>query len=125
MPALAGPALRLVGSRDWPIRRSDARSGLMTENAPSDSSTPSDAAGPPDLPARAQAGSRLHQALSGLSAQERWVLGLAYYRELTHAEIAAATQLPLGSVKSLITRAQHKLRAHLAAASEHSEGVMR
>ena len=73
-----------------------------------------DAPGPLDLLASMQANTRLHHALSQLSAQERWVLGLAYYRELSHREVSAATGLPLGSVKSLILRAQAKLRALLA-----------
>ena len=63
---------------------------------------------------QAQAGTRLHAALQALTAAERWVLGLAYFRELTHAEIAAGTGLPLGTVKSHLQRAQTKLRAVLA-----------
>lgn len=61
-----------------------------------------------------QAGSRLHSALLRLTAPERWVLGLAYFRELTHSEIAHSTGLPLGTVKSHLLRAQTKLRATLA-----------
>ena len=47
-------------------------------------------------------------------APGRWVLGLAYFRELTHSEIAHCTGLPLGTVKSHLLRAQTKLRAALA-----------
>jgi RNA polymerase sigma-70 factor (ECF subfamily) len=75
----------------------------------------SDEPGPPDLLAQAQAGTRLHAALGQLSRQERWLLGLAYYREHTHVQIAATTALPLGTVKSVLLRAQHKLRALLGA----------
>ena len=64
---------------------------------------------------RLQAGTRLHLALQALTAPERWVLGLAYFRDLTHREIAQCTGLPLGTVKSHIQRAQTKLRAALAA----------
>lgn len=56
---------------------------------------------------------RLHHALSGLSAPERWIVGLAYFRELSHSEIATRTGLPLGTVKSHLLRGQHKLRAAL------------
>ena len=42
------------------------------------------------------------------------MLGLAYYRELSHREVSEQTGLPLGSVKSLILRAQTKLRTLLA-----------
>jgi DNA-directed RNA polymerase specialized sigma24 family protein len=37
---------------------------------------------------------------------------------MAHAEIAAATRLPLGTVKSLIHRAQRKLRARLEPATQ-------
>jgi RNA polymerase sigma-70 factor (ECF subfamily) len=70
--------------------------------------------GPEELLSGMQAGSQLHAALADLSPNERWVLGLAYYRELTHREICAETGLPLGTIKSLILRAQAKLRGRLA-----------
>lgn len=63
---------------------------------------------------RREAGSRLHAAVRALSPPERWALGLAYWRELSHAEIAAATGWPLGTVKSHLLRAQHKLREALS-----------
>ena len=78
---------------------------------------PADAPGPPDLLAGVQAHSRLHAALCTLSPQERSVLCLAYYRDLTHREVSDETGLPLGTVKSLILRAQAKLRARLAEAA--------
>ena len=70
--------------------------------------------GPDELLSGAQADSRLRRALAELSTNERWVLGLAYYRDLSHREICAETGLPLGTVKSLILRAQAKLREQLA-----------
>ncbi len=80
---------------------------------------PEPAAAEADDPAerlwRTQAGSRLAAALQRLSAPERWVLGLAYFREMTQAEIAVCTGLPLGTVKSHLQRAQGKLRTLLAA----------
>lgn len=63
---------------------------------------------------RQQADARLHGALAALSAAERWVLGLAYFRELTHAQIATATGMPLGTVKTHLLRAQQRLRELLA-----------
>jgi RNA polymerase sigma-70 factor, ECF subfamily len=69
--------------------------------------------GPDEVLSMARAGSRLHAALATLSVNERWVLGLAYFRDLTHAQIAACTGIPLGSVKSLLLRSQVKLREHL------------
>lgn len=61
-----------------------------------------------------ESGQRLAQALGTLSAHERWVLALAYFRDLSHAQIALTTGLPLGTVKSLILRGQGKLRTLLA-----------
>jgi len=78
-----------------------------------DSSETGQDSGPEQLLESVEAGSRLHAALSHLSANERWVLGLAYFREHSHSEIAGITGLPLGTVKSLVTRAQHKLRETL------------
>ena len=70
---------------------------------------------PAELLWRQQAGTRLHAALQRLTPAERWVLGLAYFRELTHSEIATCTGLPLGTLKSHLLRAQTKLRAALNA----------
>jgi RNA polymerase sigma-70 factor, ECF subfamily len=69
--------------------------------------------GPEQLLESLESRSRLHRALAQLSANERWVLGLAFFRDHTQSEIAALTGLPLGTVKSLINRAQHKLRETL------------
>ncbi len=57
--------------------------------------------------------SRLNQAVRQLNSNERWVLALAYFRDLSQSEIAVQTGLPLGTVKSLISRSHRKLRAQL------------
>ncbi len=61
----------------------------------------------------AQRHAALHQALLGLGAQPRQLLSLAFFRGLTHEEIAQQTQLPLGTVKSQIRRALLALREAL------------
>lgn len=70
------------------------------------------AAGPEEQLARAETHRLLHASMSGpaLSAAERTVLGLAYFREHTQREIAAITGFPLGTVKAMMARAQDKLR---------------
>jgi RNA polymerase sigma factor (sigma-70 family) len=84
----------------------------------SESATTDSGTDPGDDPAerlwRQQEGTRLHAALQVLSNAERWVLGMAYFRDLTHREIARCTGLPLGTVKSHMLRAQAKLRAALS-----------
>lgn len=69
---------------------------------------------PQDTLSRFQSGQQLQAALAALSAHERWVMALSYYRELSHSQISRHTGLRLGTVKSLILRAQGKLRSVLA-----------
>ena len=52
----------------------------------------------------------LHQALTLLGAQPRQLVCLAFFRGLSHEEIAEQTCLPLGTVKSQIRRALLSLR---------------
>jgi RNA polymerase sigma-70 factor (ECF subfamily) len=52
----------------------------------------------------------LHQALMLLGAQPRQIVSLAFFRGLSHEEIAQQTCLPLGTVKSQIRRALQSLR---------------
>ena len=59
---------------------------------------------------RSQASALLKSTLATLSGKERMVLGLAYLQECTHSEIASLTGLPLGTVKTLLSRSQVKLR---------------
>lgn len=55
----------------------------------------------------------LHQALLALNARSRQLVALAFFRGLSHEEIADQTALPLGTVKSQIRRAMIALRGHL------------
>jgi RNA polymerase sigma factor (sigma-70 family) len=66
-----------------------------------------------DLLQAAQDNAALHAAFARLKPEQRQVLGLAFFRGLTHGEIAAASKLPLGTVKSLIRRGISTLRAEL------------
>ena len=51
----------------------------------------------------------LHGALSRLPDREREVVGLAYFAELSHSQIAVRIDQPLGTVKSRIRRALERL----------------
>lgn len=55
----------------------------------------------------------LDAALGRLRPDERTCVVLAYAEGLTHGEIAAATRLPLGTVKSHVVRGATRLRAWL------------
>jgi RNA polymerase sigma-70 factor (ECF subfamily) len=98
------------------LRHERARSGAQPpvpwDDAQGD--LPSEAPGPEQQLAHRQAWRQLEGAMARLlSARERMVLGLAYFRDHSHSEIALITQLPVGTVKTLLTRSQQKLRAAL------------
>jgi RNA polymerase sigma-70 factor (ECF subfamily) len=68
---------------------------------------------PQDLLAACEGNARLLLALGSLTALQRQLIALAFFRGLTHREIAAHARLPLGSVKTYIRRALAQLRADL------------
>jgi RNA polymerase sigma-70 factor, ECF subfamily len=76
---------------------------------------------PPDLPPAAvdriatrESSERVRSAVAELPANERRALEMVYYEGLTQAEIAAALDAPLGTVKSWCRRGLLGLRAALA-----------
>ncbi|MBV8806627.1 MAG: sigma-70 family RNA polymerase sigma factor [Sinobacteraceae bacterium] len=84
--------------------------------------------GPEDLLDKLQQNSAVHRALRELTLVQRQVLALAFFRGLSHQEIADRTSLPLGTVKSHIRRALAALRVELykgtthASLGQHAEG---
>lgn len=71
---------------------------------------------PQDLLAAARGNERLHAALEQLGALPRQLIALAFFRGMTHDEIAAHAALPLGTVKSLIRRSLQQLQRLLESA---------
>jgi RNA polymerase sigma-70 factor (ECF subfamily) len=55
----------------------------------------------------------VRQIVAGLPPEQRHAIALAYFEGLSHSEIAAATQLPLGTVKSRIRLGMQRLKAQL------------
>ena len=56
----------------------------------------------------------IRAALDALNPVQRQLVALAFFRGLSHQEIADHTGLPLGTVKSHLRRALETLRARLA-----------
>lgn len=71
------------------------------------------APGADELLDAARGHAELHRALLQLGAQPRQLVALAFFRGLSHEEIASQTRLPLGTVKSQIRRALQLLRSRL------------
>jgi RNA polymerase sigma-70 factor (ECF subfamily) len=73
---------------------------------------------PDELTSLMQQHSRVHAALGALTPERRQLVSLAFLRDLTHQEIADATGMPLGTVKSHLRRALAQLREQLEARHE-------
>ena len=71
---------------------------------------PDPANDPADLALQALDRSVVQDALSSLPAEQRRTVQLAYFGGYTHREIAAATEAPLGTVKSRLRIALLRLR---------------
>lgn len=93
------------------LRRSSRR--LDVEHLPMDSELPS-AGASQEIELFAEA-ALAFRALKELRPERRRVLILAIYHGMSHQEIADADRLPLGTVKSHITRGLKQIRARLAA----------
>ena len=70
---------------------------------------------PRDLLEQLQSGTAIHAALARLAPVRQRMIALAFYRDLSHQEIAQTLRMPLGTVKSHLRRALQDLRTALAA----------
>lgn len=64
------------------------------------------------------------EALDGLSDRAREMVRLAFFEDLTHAQIAERTAVPLGTVKSDIRRGLEQMRRRLAGFDEGVDGAL-
>src|SRR5205085_1114888 len=69
-----------------------------------------EAADPHDVLELREQGEVLRAALSALTPDERQAIETTFFAELTHAEVAARLDQPLGTIKTRIRSGLHKLR---------------
>lgn len=75
---------------------------------------PDDAASPLDQAVLTLDQRLVHRCLNLLQAMQRQCLLLAYFEDLTHAEVSCKLKIPLGSVKSYIRRGLQQLKVCMA-----------
>lgn len=101
-------ALDLLRRRDRHLVYGDFEAGEAREGA----------VDPGELLQAVQDGGGVRAALATLTPLQRQVLALAFYRGLTHSEIAEHAAMPLGSVKTTIRRAILALRVAMEPGGE-------
>jgi RNA polymerase sigma-70 factor (ECF subfamily) len=117
--ALGTPAAWLVRiARNRAIDRVRARSVRAAIDVPASVDAASERAPGPD-PERVASASEERRAVAAaletLAPEQRVLIERAFYEGLTHSELAAAFNLPLGTVKTRIRTGMQSLRARLAA----------
>jgi len=96
------------------LRRQRRRERLIDDAAPTpDIADPRTSFAPDHYLHLFQVGTVVHSALSALPPDRRALIGMAFFNDLSHVEIAHHTGLPLGTVKSHLRRALHTLRDSL------------
>lgn len=68
---------------------------------------------PCDLAERGQRRRAIQIGLTTLEAAQRTAFELAFYDDLSHAEVALKMALPLGTIKTWIRRGCHEMRTHM------------
>jgi len=71
---------------------------------------------PLDILGATERASAVHRALEQLKPKERQLISLAFFRGLTHQEIADASRMPLGTVKTTMHKAFRQLESILGGA---------
>ena len=75
---------------------------------------PGDSPDPMDTSQASEQAWALHECLRQLESRQRELVSLAYFRDLSHSELAQQLRLPLGTVKTWVRKALEQLRGCLA-----------
>jgi RNA polymerase sigma factor (sigma-70 family) len=96
------------------LRRQRGRTRLIDEQSPrEDVPDTAEHVSPERMLNLFQSRSVVRTALEQLPPERRRLVGLAFFDDLSHSEIAELTGLPLGTIKSHLRRAIHSLRGLL------------
>lgn len=99
---------------DWlrHVKRADESTVMLIDDAGEDylDQMADPRADPQELLSQATDGLRLRHCLGTLDAPQRQSLALAYYDGLSHSELAAHLNAPLGTVKAWVRRGLDKLK---------------
>jgi RNA polymerase sigma factor (sigma-70 family) len=109
--------LNLARSRALDAWRKASASPVLANSDVADvaASDLADALQPLDFLEACEQKAAIYQALQSLPATARQMLSLAFFHDMSHAEISAHLNTPLGTVKSTLRRALLSLREHLQA----------
>ena len=122
-PTRSGPLawlLVIVRSRAIDRLRAGSSARLRTEPFRAALGVASDAPGPEEEAAVSQRRQLVTGALARLGSEQRQVIELAYFRGLSHVEIAEALAQPLGTVKTRIRLGMLALHKALGAEGRES-----
>jgi RNA polymerase sigma-70 factor (ECF subfamily) len=95
------------------LRSRRARPDVNPVAAPEDASIAATSASPEALAISADDVRQVRSALEGLPENQRQLVDLAFFKGLTHTEIAETTGIPLGTVKTRLRTAMMALRGVL------------
>ncbi len=113
--AAIGWLLTLARSRALDAWRKAASSPVMLNSEVADIAASDQSSGlqPLDFLEAANNKSLVHAALKTLPPATRQMLSLAFFHDMSHAEISSHLSIPLGTTKSTLRRALLSLREHL------------
>lgn len=101
------------------LRAAGARTRAETRSH-DDPALASGAERPEEAAARSERARTLREALAELPADQRRAIEIAYFEGLSHSEIAAREQMPLGTVKTRIREGVLRLRERFMGAPVHA-----
>lgn len=115
--------MTVTRSRSIDVLRSRQRM-RRTEPLETAGETPTNAPGPEELSSTGEQRRVISYALARLSLEQRQVIEMAYYSDLSHSEIAARLGQPLGTVKTRIRTGLLRLRELLGPLTSPTTAAM-